>query len=55
MSTIVDPTNENVALVDGEIAMAIRFIANIADPTKPTVAEINAGKIVGYGDFGEPS
>jgi hypothetical protein len=50
MVTIVDPTNENVAIVDGEIGHALR-VAKVADPTRPTVAELAGGKIIGYGNF----
>ena len=53
MSYTVDPTNENLAIDNdtGEILHAIRVVAEIADPTQPTVAELSGGRIIGYGDF----
>lgn len=48
MTVIVDPANENYAIVDGALATAVRF-GRVADPTRPTVAELNAMPIVGYG------
>lgn len=51
MATIIDPTDRNVAIVDGEAAFAIRLV-NVADPARPTLEEIKNAQIVGYGNFG---
>lgn len=51
MTTIIDPTDRNVAIVDGEVAFAIR-LADAADPARPTLAELKNAQIVGYGTFG---
>lgn len=49
MSTIVDPTNENVAIVNGRIAMAVRI--GPVNEAAPTAAEVNSWPIIGYGNF----
>jgi hypothetical protein len=55
--TVVDPTNDNYAIVDGELAVAVRVFpaGAIADPSRPTVAELNraagVASILGYGGF----
>ena len=51
MVTIIDPTDKNVAIVDGSVAFAI-CLAKTADPARPTIAELNDAQIVGYGNFG---
>jgi len=49
---VVDPTDENVAILnDGQIGIAVRLVA-IENPEAPTVAELNAASsIIGYGSF----
>lgn len=49
-NVIIDPTNHNVALADGEVVHAIRIVT-IADPNRPTVSELSDGRIIGYGRF----
>ena len=51
MPTIIDPTDDNVAIVDGKLSHALR-IAKVADPARPTVAELSSGQIIGYGNLG---
>lgn len=43
---IVDPTNENVALIDGALAGALRV--GPAGTATPTAADLNSRPIIGY-------
>lgn len=49
-SLIVDPTDPNHAIVDGQPAGAVRFLARdaVADWRAPTVSELEGAPIVGY-------
>ena len=49
MSLIIDPTNEDVALSDGEVVKAIRIVPVTDDPRAPTADDLRAAQIVGYG------
>lgn len=51
MSVIIDPTNENVAIVDGRLAGSVRA-GKLDDPKAPTVTELDAMPIIGYGFIG---
>ena len=54
MTTIIDPIDSNVALVDGEIAYAFRLVP-VIDPSHPTILQLSKGFVIGYGQFEEES
>lgn len=54
MTVVIDPTDENVAILsDGTVGHAMRVLParTTADPNPPTMAELNAAPILGYGRF----
>lgn len=45
---VIDPTDNNQAILDdGALGFAVRVI-KILDPKAPTVAELDAGTVIGY-------
>jgi hypothetical protein len=51
MSVVVDPTNDNVAILpDGALGYAVRAVPQSADPSRPTVAQLTGGTIIGYSE-----
>lgn len=49
---IIDPDSDNYAILDdGRLGIAFRLV-DVENPEAPTMAEVTAGKIIGYGEWG---